>query len=45
MESALRVGQKLGYVLQDEVAALKHRLAQLEERLRGSVFRGDDFDA
>lgn len=45
VESALRVGQKLGYILQDEVAALKHRLARLEERLRESVLRGDDFDA
>ena len=30
---ALRVGQKLGFVLQDEVADLKHRLAALEQRL------------
>lgn len=33
VNKVLRVGQKLGYVVQDEVADLKQRLAALEQRL------------
>jgi methionyl-tRNA formyltransferase len=40
-ESVLKVGIKLGFVVQDEVAALRDRVADLEARLGKLEARGD----